>query len=55
MTAGDDPELNDWLTTLELMTMYDKYFTADELAQLPFLSGRYATPARMGGNGTAGA
>lgn len=36
LTAGDDPELNDWLTTLELMTMYDKYFTADELAQLPF-------------------
>ncbi|WP_268629733.1 TipAS antibiotic-recognition domain-containing protein, partial [Escherichia coli] len=31
-----EPELNDWLTTLELMTMYDKYFTADELAQLPF-------------------
>lgn len=36
LTAGDEPELNDWLTTLELMTMYDKYFTADELAQLPF-------------------
>ncbi|CAI0800426.1 MerR family transcriptional regulator [Serratia entomophila] len=36
LTAGNEPELNDWLTTLELMTMYDKYFTADELAQLPF-------------------
>ncbi|CAI1590456.1 HTH-type transcriptional activator tipA [Serratia quinivorans] len=36
LTAGEEPELNDWLTTLELMTMYDKYFTADELAQLPF-------------------
>ncbi|CAI1693239.1 HTH-type transcriptional activator tipA [Serratia proteamaculans] len=36
LTAGDEPELNDWLTTLELMTMYDKYFTADELVQLPF-------------------
>jgi DNA-binding transcriptional MerR regulator len=36
LTAGDKPELNDWLTTLELMTMYDKYFTADELAQLSF-------------------
>ncbi|QPT14753.1 MerR family transcriptional regulator [Serratia rubidaea] len=36
LTAGDEPDLNDWLTTLELMTMYDKYFTADELAQLPF-------------------
>ncbi|MBB1174713.1 MerR family DNA-binding protein, partial [Klebsiella pneumoniae] len=36
LSAGHEPELNDWLTTLELMTMYDKYFTADELAQLPF-------------------
>ncbi|MFC0229450.1 MerR family transcriptional regulator [Serratia aquatilis] len=36
LKLGNEPELNDWLTTLELMTMYDKYFTADELAQLPF-------------------
>lgn len=36
LTLGNEPELNDWLTTLEMMTMYDKYFTADELAQLPF-------------------
>ncbi|GAA3608516.1 MerR family transcriptional regulator [Gibbsiella greigii] len=36
LTAGDEPELNDWLTTLELMAMYDNYFTVDELAQLPF-------------------
>lgn len=36
LTVGDEPEMNDWLTTLELMTMYDKYFSADELAQLPF-------------------
>ncbi|TQI79575.1 DNA-binding transcriptional MerR regulator [Serratia fonticola] len=36
LTQGHEPELNDWLTTLEMMTMYDKYFTADELAQLPF-------------------
>lgn len=36
LSQGDEPELNDWLTTLEMMTMYDKYFTADELAQLPF-------------------
>lgn len=43
LTAGDEPELNDWLTTLELMTMYDKYFTADELAQLPFYQ---ADPSR---------
>lgn len=32
---GKEPELADWLTTLELMTMYDKYFSADELARLP--------------------
>ncbi|HEX7907385.1 MAG TPA: MerR family transcriptional regulator [Paraburkholderia sp.] len=32
---GAEPELTDWLTTLELMTMYDKYFTADELARMP--------------------
>lgn len=31
---GDEPELADWLTTLELMTMYDKYFTADEQNEL---------------------
>ncbi|OKP31618.1 MerR family transcriptional regulator [Serratia fonticola] len=36
LTHGSEPELNDWLITLEMMTMYDKYFTADELAQLPF-------------------
>lgn len=36
LTQGSEPELNDWLITLEMMTMYDKYFTADELAQLPF-------------------
>lgn len=28
------PELADWLTTLELMTMYDKYFTTHEAAAL---------------------
>ncbi|HEJ9095403.1 TPA: MerR family transcriptional regulator [Serratia odorifera] len=36
LTVGNEPALNDWLTTLELMTMYDKYFTTDELTQLPF-------------------
>jgi DNA-binding transcriptional MerR regulator len=34
--SGAEPDLAEWLTTLELMTMYDKYFTQDELAQLPF-------------------
>lgn len=32
---GQEPELTDWLTTLELMTMYDKYFSEDELARMP--------------------
>ena len=29
------PDPADWLTTLELMTMYDKYFTQQELQELP--------------------
>jgi DNA-binding transcriptional MerR regulator len=32
---GNQPELADWLTTLELMTMYDKYFSKEELERLP--------------------
>lgn len=35
LIEGAEPELADWLTTLELMTMYDKYFSPDELKQLP--------------------
>ncbi|MBB1625843.1 MerR family transcriptional regulator [Achromobacter sp. UMC71] len=35
LAMGAEPELADWLTTLELMTMYDKYFSQDELARLP--------------------
>ncbi|MDR8731038.1 MerR family transcriptional regulator [Burkholderia pseudomultivorans] len=35
LAAGTEPELADWLTTLELMTVYDKYFSAAELASLP--------------------
>ncbi|MCC7701484.1 MerR family transcriptional regulator [Janthinobacterium sp. GW460P] len=35
---GQAPELTEWLTTMELMTMYDKYFSAEELQQLPLLS-----------------
>lgn len=36
LAQGGEPELTDWLTTLEMMTMYDNYFTAEELTQLPF-------------------
>ena len=36
MAGGGEPELTDWLSTLELMNLYDKYFTKDELHRLPF-------------------
>jgi DNA-binding transcriptional MerR regulator len=35
LASGQDPDLADWLTTLEHMTMFDKYFTPEELKQLP--------------------
>jgi DNA-binding transcriptional MerR regulator len=35
LQQGQTPELAEWLTTMELMTMYDKYFSPDELKQLP--------------------
>jgi DNA-binding transcriptional MerR regulator len=35
LASGQDPDLADWLTTLEHMTMYDKYFTPEELKELP--------------------
>ncbi|HEU5434911.1 MAG TPA: MerR family transcriptional regulator [Telluria sp.] len=35
LLRGETPALSTWLTTLENMTMYDKYFTKDELARLP--------------------
>ncbi|HAT31150.1 MAG TPA: MerR family transcriptional regulator [Janthinobacterium sp.] len=35
LAQGREPESSDWLGTLELMGTYDKYFTPDELRQLP--------------------
>lgn len=35
LVQGDEPDLADWLTTLESMTMYDKYFSPNELKRLP--------------------
>jgi DNA-binding transcriptional MerR regulator len=35
LAEGQEPDLADWLTTLEHMTMYDKYFSQEELTQLP--------------------
>jgi len=38
LASGEVPELGSWLTTLELMNMYDNYFTKDELERLPLSS-----------------
>ncbi|KUZ65314.1 MerR family transcriptional regulator [Burkholderia ubonensis] len=35
LAEGTEPELADWLTTLELMTVYDQYFSEEELARMP--------------------
>ena len=35
LARGEAPDLATWLTTLEHMTMYDRYFTKDELERLP--------------------
>lgn len=42
LARGQEPDLADWLTTLEHMTMFDKYFTPDEVKQLPLAN---PTPA----------
>ncbi|HEY5799183.1 MAG TPA: MerR family transcriptional regulator, partial [Burkholderiaceae bacterium] len=34
LSAGEQPELGDWLSTLELMHMYEQYFNQQELARL---------------------
>ncbi|HEX9173529.1 MAG TPA: MerR family transcriptional regulator [Telluria sp.] len=35
LSNGEQPALASWLTTLEHMSMYDKYFSKEELEQLP--------------------
>lgn len=42
LQRGEAPELATWLTTLEQMTMYDKYFSKEELAQLPLYQNKAA-------------
>jgi DNA-binding transcriptional MerR regulator len=42
LARGQEPDLADWLITLEHMTMLDKYFTAAELKELPLAN---PTPA----------
>lgn len=36
LTADKAPDLESWLQTLELMNMYDRWFSHEELQQLPF-------------------
>lgn len=40
MRIGDSPVLADWFSLLEMMSMYDKYFTPQELEQLPLYTGQ---------------
>ncbi|KJH80567.1 MerR family transcriptional regulator [Stutzerimonas stutzeri] len=44
--SGDEPALADWLEALELMSMYEKYFSEDELRQLPFYNRNAVSDAR---------
>ncbi|WP_266169064.1 MerR family transcriptional regulator [Dyella subtropica] len=37
LAAGQPPDLAEWLDTLELMTMYENYFSTEEIKQLPLL------------------
>lgn len=36
LVSGAEPDLESWLQTLELMKMYDRWFSAQELQELPF-------------------
>ncbi|WP_426078496.1 MerR family transcriptional regulator [Janthinobacterium sp. PSPC3-1] len=38
LEQGQEPELAEWLTTMEQMNMIDKYFTQEEVRQMPMLS-----------------
>ena len=35
LVSGAEPDLDDWLSTLELMSIYQQYFSEDELNHLP--------------------
>lgn len=48
LSAGEEPELAAWLTTMELMNMYDKYFSKDELERLPFYANKYSCQSEWG-------
>lgn len=36
LSRGEEPDLESWLQTLEIMKMYDRWFSAQELQELPF-------------------
>lgn len=38
LSRGEEPELADWLKTLEMMTMYDKYFSKEEQKRFALLN-----------------
>ena len=42
LASGEQPDLSTWLTTLEHMTMYEHYFSQEELARLPLYQNREA-------------
>ena len=42
LASGEQPDLSIWLTTLENMTMYEHYFSKEELARLPLYQNRDA-------------
>jgi DNA-binding transcriptional MerR regulator len=42
LSNGEAPELSTWLITLEQMTMYEKYFSKEELQQLPIYQNKDA-------------
>lgn len=42
LATGEEPDLGEWLSTLELMNMYDRYFSKTELEQLPFYQNQSA-------------
>lgn len=42
LASGAQPDLSTWLTTLEHMTVYEHYFSKDELARLPLYQNRDA-------------
>ena len=46
LDSGDEPDLESWLQTLELMKMYDRWFSQQELQVLPFAEQAIALATR---------